>query len=89
VEIIVTLDEQVRGRPDQSAVTVALTTATREGAIAVPVTAIVAGDDGRPAVRMVDGAAERLVGVTTGMVDGGWIEVVDGLSAGDVVRIPG
>jgi peptidoglycan hydrolase-like protein with peptidoglycan-binding domain len=88
VEVVVTLDEQVEGRPDQSEVSVSLTSAARAGVVAVPVTAIVAGEDGRPAVRLVVGATERVVAVTTGLVDGGWIEVRGGLSPGDVVRLP-
>lgn len=89
VEVAVALDEPETQRPNQSQVTVSFTAQHRPGAVAVPVTAIVAGPDGEPAVRVVDGETERVVEVITGLVDGGWVEVVDGLSAGEVVRVPG
>jgi hypothetical protein len=89
VDVTIALDAPETERPNQSQVTVSLVADTKPGALAVPVSAIVAGPDGQPAVRVVDQATERVVEVTTGLVDDGWIEVLDGISAGDVVRLPG
>lgn len=89
VEVTIALDAPETQRPNQSQVTASLIADSRPGVVAVPVSAIVAGSDGQPAVRMVEGTTERVVDVTTGLVDDGWIEVLDGISAGDVVRLPG
>jgi Putative peptidoglycan binding domain/HlyD family secretion protein len=89
IEVTIALDMPERNRPNQSQVTASLTVDSRPGAIAVPVTAIVAGSNGQPAVRVVEGGRDRVVEVTTGLVDGGWVQVLDGISPGDVVRLPG
>jgi multidrug efflux pump subunit AcrA (membrane-fusion protein) len=89
VEVTIALDAPERTRPNQSQATASLTVDSRPGAIAVPVTAVVAGSNDQLAVRVVEGGRERVVEVTTGLVDGGWVEVLDGISAGDVVRLPG
>ena len=52
--------------------------------IAVPVTAVGSGPDGVSVRRVVDGSVER-VPVQTGIRDGGWVEILSGLSEGDVV----
>jgi HlyD family secretion protein len=52
--------------------------------VAVPVTAISSSPDGAVVMRVVDGTAEKVV-VRTGIRDGGWIEVTEGLAAGDTV----
>jgi HlyD family secretion protein len=52
--------------------------------IAIPVTAVGSGPDGATAMRITDGLVER-VKVKTGIRDGGFVEVVEGLKAGDVV----
>jgi HlyD family secretion protein len=52
--------------------------------VAVPVTAISSSPDGAVVMRVVDGTAEKVV-VRTGIRDGGWIEVTDGLAAGEIV----
>jgi HlyD family secretion protein len=53
-------------------------------ALAVPVTAVGAAADGATVMKVVDGAVAR-VPVRTGIRDGGWIEIIEGLSAGDTV----
>lgn len=58
-------------------------TAERE-ALAVPVTAIGSSPDGATVMRVRDGVVERVV-VTTGIRDGGMVEIVSGLAAGDQV----
>lgn len=52
--------------------------------LAVPVTAIGSTPDGSTVMRIEDGVVER-VPVTTGIRDGGMIEVTSGLTAGDQV----
>ncbi len=52
--------------------------------VAVPVTAISAAPEGAVVMRVKDGTATRVV-VTTGIRDGGWIEVTEGLAVGDTV----
>jgi HlyD family secretion protein len=52
--------------------------------VAVPVTAISSSPDGAVVMRVVEGTAEKVV-VRTGIRDGGWIEVTEGLAAGDTV----
>lgn len=53
-------------------------------AVAVPVTAISSSPEGTVIMRVRDGTAERVV-VKTGIRDGGWVEVTEGLSAGETV----
>lgn len=57
--------------------------AEREG-LAVPLTAIGTTVDGTSVLRVVDGLVERVV-VKTGIRDGAFVEIIDGLSAGDQV----
>ncbi|WP_149589428.1 efflux RND transporter periplasmic adaptor subunit [Tabrizicola flagellatus] len=57
--------------------------AERDG-LAVPVTAIGASPEGTSVMRVRDGVVER-VAVTTGIRDGGMVEIVSGLQAGDQV----
>lgn len=53
-------------------------------AIAVPITAFGTGPQGGFVMRVVDGQAHQTL-VQTGTRDHGWIEITQGLSAGDVV----
>lgn len=53
-------------------------------ALAVPVTAIGSSPEGATVMRVTDGVVERVV-VTTGIRDGGLVEIVEGLAAGDLV----
>lgn len=56
----------------------------RHDALCVPVTAI-GSQEGKPTVmRVVDGVVHR-IDVTTGIREAGWVEIVSGLSAGDVI----
>ena len=52
--------------------------------IAVPVTAVGANASGSTVMKVVDGTVTRTA-VKTGIRDGGWIEIVEGLSPGDTV----
>lgn len=52
--------------------------------LAVPVTAVGSYDGKATVMKVTDGAVARTV-VETGIRDGGWIEIVSGLSAGDTV----
>ena len=53
-------------------------------AIAVPVTAIGAFDGTATVMKVVDGTVSRVV-VQTGIRAGGWVEIIDGIAAGDTV----
>jgi len=53
-------------------------------AVAVPVTSVGSGPDGATVMRVVDGAVTRVM-VKTGIRDGGVIEIIEGLAAGDLV----
>lgn len=77
-----------QGRSPGTRVEVRRTVAERAGALAVPVAAVVADGD-RPAVRVVAGRRDRLVPVDLGIVDDGWVEVLDGVDEGTEVRLPG
>lgn len=52
--------------------------------IAVPVTAVGSGPDGASVMKVTGDAVQR-VAVQTGIRDGGWVEILSGLAAGDVV----
>jgi hypothetical protein len=92
VELIVAIDAGDTGageRRSGAAATVTLGAARRNGAIAVPVAAVV-DDAGSPAVRVApaDGP-DHLVPVETGLVADGWVEITTGLHGGEEVRLPG
>jgi HlyD family secretion protein len=53
-------------------------------AVAVPVTAVGSGPQGTTVMRVTDGNVERVV-VKTGIRDGGFVEILEGLAPGDVV----
>lgn len=57
---------------------------TEHDVIAVPVTAVGSGPDGATVMKVVGDSVER-VAVQTGVRDGGWVEIVSGLSEADVV----
>jgi multidrug efflux pump subunit AcrA (membrane-fusion protein) len=68
---------------DSGPVTVTVVTATRPGALAVPVTALLALGEGGYALQVESGGGTSLVGVRTGMFAGGLVEVTgDGLVEG-------
>ncbi|MFN4154237.1 MAG: efflux RND transporter periplasmic adaptor subunit [Paracoccaceae bacterium] len=52
--------------------------------IAVPVTAVGSGPDGTSVMKLTGDSVQR-VAVQTGIRDGGWVEILSGLSAGDLV----
>ncbi len=58
--------------------------AAEHEALAVPVTAIGSTPEGSTVMRVQDGVVERVF-VTTGIRDGGMVEITEGLSAGDQV----
>jgi HlyD family secretion protein len=60
-----------------------ITVAEREG-LAVPLTALGTSADGTAVLRVKAGVAERVL-VKTGIRDGGFVEILDGLSVGDQV----
>jgi peptidoglycan hydrolase-like protein with peptidoglycan-binding domain len=65
-------------------VTVDLTRDRREGAVAVPVTALVALAEGGYAVRRVGG---ELAAVEPGLYAGGYVEILSGLAEGDRIEV--
>ncbi|MDQ2067645.1 efflux RND transporter periplasmic adaptor subunit [Xinfangfangia sp. CPCC 101601] len=62
-----------------------ITLAAREG-LAVPVTAVGSDKQGSTVMRVKDGVVERVT-VTTGIRDGGLIEITQGLEDGDLVVV--
>lgn len=52
--------------------------------VAVPVTAVGSNGEGSTVMRVVEGAVQR-VPVKTGIRDGGWVEIIEGLSEGETV----
>lgn len=52
--------------------------------LAVPVTAVGSSADGSTVMKVADGVVSR-VPVKTGIRDGGWIEVLEGISPGDTI----
>jgi len=52
--------------------------------IAVPVTAVGATAEGTTVMTVTDGVVKRTL-VKTGIRDGGWVEIVEGIKAGDLV----
>jgi HlyD family secretion protein len=60
-----------------------ITAAEREG-LAVPLSAIGTGPEGTTVLRVADGLVEQVV-VQTGIRDGGLVEILQGLSPGDLV----
>jgi peptidoglycan hydrolase-like protein with peptidoglycan-binding domain len=75
---------------DAAPVTVRVTRETRENVLAVPVNALVALLEGGYAVEVVaDDGSTHLVGVETGLFDGGWVEVRgSGIADGQKVVVP-
>lgn len=52
--------------------------------VAVPVTAVGSSVGGSTVMKVVDGAVSRVL-VKTGIRDGGWVEIAEGLAEGDMV----
>jgi peptidoglycan hydrolase-like protein with peptidoglycan-binding domain len=88
IPVTVTLDHpDAGGRLDQAPVEVYVTTQTRRGVLAVPVTALLALKEGGYAVETVDAAGQhQLLAVRLGVFSGGMVEVAGaGLRAGTKV----
>ena len=91
VELVVTVGAGAAAgeRASGAVASVTLAGARRDDAIAVPVSAVVDGD-AAPAVRLVvPGGPDRIVGIETGLVAGGWVEITSGLDGGEKIRLPG
>jgi len=91
VAVTVTLaDESAAGTLDQAPVYVSITSASKKGVLAVPVTALLAQPNGNYAVAVRAGGERRLVTVQPGLFgDGGLVEVSGaGLAEGDLVEVP-
>jgi len=91
IPVQVTLtDRRAAGPLDQAPVTVNITTGTARGALAVPVTALVAQPGGRYVVEVAGrGSARRWVAVTPGIFDdaSGLVQVTGALSPGQRVVV--
>ena len=91
IPVRVTLtDPRAAGTLDQAPVTVNITTGTARGALAVPVTALVAQSAGRYAVEVAGrGNARRWVPVTPGIFDdaSGLVQVTGALTPGERVVV--
>ncbi len=83
-------DESAAGTFDLAPVYVSITTASRHGVLAVPVTALLAQPDGSYAVAVRSGGGRRLVTVQPGLFDdAGVVEVAgSGLAEGEAVEVP-
>ncbi|HYW26932.1 MAG TPA: peptidoglycan-binding domain-containing protein [Terriglobales bacterium] len=91
VAVTVTLaDESSAGTLDQAPVFVSITTASKKGVLAVPVTALLAQPNGDYAVAVRSGDERRVVTVQPGLFgDGGLVEVSGaGLAEGQLVEVP-
>ncbi len=91
IEVQVTpSDPKALGHLDQAPVTVSITTGSAEGALAVPVDALLALAGGGYAVEVAEGAAHHLEAVTLGLFDDadGLVQVSgQGVSAGQRVVV--
>lgn len=89
IEVVLTPTGDTATRPVGSEVTAVLAGERRDGALAVPVSALLAASDGTTAVRRVRPDGEVTVPITAGLVEGGWVEITAGLAESDQVRLPG
>jgi peptidoglycan hydrolase-like protein with peptidoglycan-binding domain len=88
LEVTIELGEPAGGL-DQAPVDVSVVTESREGVLAVPVTALVALLGGGYAVEVPDGGTGRLVAVEPGVYADGYVEIAGGeLAEGDTVVVP-
>lgn len=83
----VTLSEELKA-PEGSQTRVFIVTATAENVVAVPLASVISDGEGNPAVRVISNDGRMtLVGVELGMSDGGWVEVLSGISEGGTVVV--
>jgi hypothetical protein len=90
VEVTVALaDPNAAAAYTSAPVSVAVTTASVQGVLAVPLTALLARPGGQFAVTVVGGGQRREVAVTPGLFAGTMVQVTgDGLAEGDPVEVP-
>jgi hypothetical protein len=88
VEVTISLGPPTPDLPIGTELDMVATTAERTGVVTVPVSAIIAGDEG-PAVRRVGNDGDAMAGVKLGIVADGLAEITEGLAAGTEVRLPG
>lgn len=90
IEVLVTLhDPAAAGSVDEAPVRVGFVSGSRNGVLAVPVSALLALREGGYGVRVVEGASSRIVPVTTGLFAKGMVEVSgEGLREGQQVEVP-
>jgi peptidoglycan hydrolase-like protein with peptidoglycan-binding domain len=89
VEVTIELTGEASTNLDQAPVDVSVITDSKEDALAVPVTALLALLGGGYAVEVPDGASTRLVPVEPGMYADGYVEIAEGeLAEGDTVVVP-
>jgi Putative peptidoglycan binding domain len=88
VELTVAVATGTGQRRSGAGATVTLVDARRDGAIALPVAAVI-DDGGSPAVRVAQAdGPDHVVPVETGLVAHGWIEITAGLDGGEEIRLP-
>lgn len=91
IDVTITPDDPAAtGTLDQAPVKVGITSARREGVLAVPVNALLALAEGGYGVRVMDGSpGGRIVAVETGLFSRGMVEVSgEGLAEGTPVEVP-
>jgi peptidoglycan hydrolase-like protein with peptidoglycan-binding domain len=91
IEVTVTIDEgESTGAFDQAPVEVNLESGRAEDVLSVPVAALLAIDDDRYAVEVIEGATRRLVPVELGAFAGGRVAIEGaGITEGTLVGVPG
>ncbi len=90
IPVTITLkDVKNAGTLDQAPVRVGLVSDTRKGVLTVPVSALLALQEGGYGVAVMDGGQRKLVAVETGMFADGQVEVTgEGLREGSLVEVP-
>lgn len=90
IEVTVTVaDPKALAGFDKASVDVAFTASEREDVLTVPVAALLALAEGGYGVELVDGDANRIVAVETGLFASGRVEISgDGLAEGMTVGVP-
>lgn len=75
--------------PNGSRVAAVVPDQRRQDVLSVPVAAVVEGESGSAAVRVLRGGTESFRPVVLGLVADGWVEIVSGLDGGEAIRVPG